>query len=675
MEQRTLYRLLHWCGLCALVCASFTFGASASIHTETARAAIRDSDPNQPFASVVDCIETNGSQSPRFATSCFGSAWSIDSYAATGDPNTGDAPGANTAIYSFGDAQPDGSADLVTAGAANGHAAEATLQQVGATYGLAYSAGRNPASPLAGQARLFSGAYTKRLTRFGSGGPGAVYVTRGGTTAPYVTIPSVMPGPAALGGFAANGQPGDGNYANFPNGTSGATFSAGMGGVHTLYNDDTSIAYAGRTGLGDIDLDVQERFLYVVNLWNRLVYRVDTWNTGDPQSTVVPLPVPPQYSDALACNPSGLSGPQDLRPFGLLVTSDSLYLGLTCSAHQSQNAGDLAIGILRFDIASGVWVGWALGAFLNPYDAQRLSGVFNSAWNPWRDSEAGEPFGPVGPAFRTHPQPILADMELTERGDMLIGLRDRYGDMTGSGAMLSFSGTGQGDILLAPRTGPQTWGAPRTDQEDFVDNAQYVGNGDPELAGGALALVPGTHAGGAGEEVIGTFMNPYGAQSAGAAWWNNSAGLPQAREELYTFGTDVNRFGKASGLGDVEILCEYRAIGDRVWRDDNGNGAQDNGEPNIDGVLVNLRDAGGGLQAQVRTGIATGISQNYRFYVQPFTQYTVEIDPSNFAPGGVLAGYGPTLANAVADDADSDVDAQNRIVVPAGPNRDLAMTF
>ncbi|HEU5089299.1 MAG TPA: hypothetical protein VFT99_17710, partial [Roseiflexaceae bacterium] len=286
MEQRTLNRLVHWCALCALVCMSFTLNANPGIHTETTQAAIRDNGANQPFASVVDCIETNGSQSPRFATSCFGSAWSVDTYAAAGNPANGDAPGANAAIYSFGDAQPDGSADLVTAGAANGHTGEATLQQVGATYGLAYSAGRNPASPLAGQARLFSGAYTKRLTRFGPAGPGAVYVTRGGTTVPYVTIPAVVPGPVGLGGLAANGQPGDGNYANFPNGMSATTFSAAMGGIHTLYSDDTSIADAGRSGLGDIDLDVQERFLYVVNLWNRLVYRVDTWNTGDPQSTV-----------------------------------------------------------------------------------------------------------------------------------------------------------------------------------------------------------------------------------------------------------------------------------------------------------------------------------------------------------------------------------------------------
>ncbi|HEU5089021.1 MAG TPA: DUF11 domain-containing protein, partial [Roseiflexaceae bacterium] len=95
----------------------------------------------------------------------------------------------------------------------------------------------------------------------------------------------------------------------------------------------------------------------------------------------------------------------------------------------------------------------------------------------------------------------------------------------------------------------------------------------------------------------------------------------------------------------------------------------------INGVLVNLRDTGGSLLAQVRTGNATGISQNYRFYVQPFAQYTVEIDPSNFTPGGILAGYGPTLANAAADDADSDLDTQNRIAVPAGPNRDLTMTF
>jgi uncharacterized repeat protein (TIGR01451 family) len=644
---------------------------------QPAWAAIRNNNAAQPFGSVVDCIETGAANAPRFASSCFGSAWDSSSYAGPGNTSNGDAPGTNAAIYSFGDAQPDGSADLVTAGqAVNGHAPAATLQDVGAVYGLAFSAGRNPVSPVAGQARLYSGAFTKRLTRFGPGGPGAIYVTSAGSSALYITIPGVIAGPANAAGFAANGQPGDGSMVTFPNGTSPAAgnYTNAMGGIHSLQSDNSTIAWAGASGLGDLDIDPQEHYLYVVNLRNRLVYRIDTWNAS-PQSTVVALPAPPEYADPGACNASGASGPKDLRPFGLLVTGDSLYLGFTCTAQSSQDRRDLAAGVLRYDMASAAWAGAVMGVALPSFDAQRQSASFNSQWRPWRDDENGDPFGPVGPSFRTYPQALVADVELSEQGDLLFGLRDRYADMTGSSLRLSFAGTSQGDILAAPRTGPFSWGAPSPAAEYFGDNAIYPGNGDPELAGGALALIPGTHSGTMGQELIGTFMNPYGAQSYGAAWWNSTGGAPSAREELYTFGSDVTRFGKAAGLGDVEILCEYRSVGDRVWRDANGNGVQDAGEPDIDGVLINLRDASGTLLAQVRSGSTGGMSGNYRFYVQPFQSYSVEIDPSNFVPGGALAGYGPTLANAGADDVDSDIDAQSRMTIPPAGNRDVNMTF
>ena len=169
----------------------------------------------------------------------------------------------------------------------------------------------------------------------------------------------------------------------------------------------------------------------------------------------------------------------------------------------------------------------------------------------------------------------------------------------------------------------------------------------PEEAAGSLAYVPGTHAGAFGGEVISGMMDPFFSNSAGAAWFNMTGGARTSGEELYTNFINATRFAKASGMGDVEVLCAWRAVGDRVWRDTDGNGQQDAGEADIAGVRLNLRDANGALLAQVTTGSVAGMTGNYRFYVNPYQSYTIEIDASNYAAGGVLFGLGERREFAV----------------------------
>ena len=49
-------------------------------------------------------------------------------------------------------------------------------------------------------------------------------------------------------------------------------------------------------------------------------------------------------------------------------------------------------------------------------------------------------------------------------------------------------------------------------------------------------------------------------------------------------------FGKANGMGDVLVLCDSAPIeiGNRVWRDVNGNGIQDANENGIDSLTIEL---------------------------------------------------------------------------------------
>ena len=106
----------------------------------------------------------------------------------------------------------------------------------------------------------------------------------------------------------------------------------------------------------------------------------------------------------------------------------------------------------------------------------------------------------------------------------------------------------------------------------------------------------------------------------------------------------------ASNTSDDTIdfgFYEPVALGDFVWEDLNGNGQQDNGEPGINGVSVNLyrcSDAPG-----VDPALATKITAGNGGYL--FTNLAPGCYKLEFVTPG---GYSPTLANTGADATDSD---------------------
>jgi fimbrial isopeptide formation D2 family protein/uncharacterized repeat protein (TIGR01451 family) len=91
-------------------------------------------------------------------------------------------------------------------------------------------------------------------------------------------------------------------------------------------------------------------------------------------------------------------------------------------------------------------------------------------------------------------------------------------------------------------------------------------------------------------------------------------------------------------------LFQRVAIGDRVWRDLNGNGVQDGGEPGARGVTVRLLDAGGTVIATT----VTALNGSYGFdNLLPGT-YSVQF----LAPGGSVF----TTRDVGSDSRDSDAD-------------------
>jgi uncharacterized repeat protein (TIGR01451 family) len=632
----------------------------------SARAAIAP-QPTASVASVVACIQPAQPSytSPRLATTCFGSAWDKSAYSQADNITNGDANAGDPALVSFGDDPAD------TPGSEQGHVPLATLGQVGAVYGTTYSSGSNPAAPAATQVkRAFVSAYTKRLTRYGPAGPGGIYEVNlsTGSTRPYVQVPGVVPGPATAQSGPAGfpNTPGDGSQAVFPNGL--GAYTPELGGIHTFQHDSTAIPFVGYSGLGAIRLDAFERYLYAVNLRDRRIYRFDTW-AANPQASVTVLP------DVIAalqpCAARG--GVANYRPFALYLTSSSLYLGGTCTAETTGNRAGLGARVDRLDLSTGTWSN-ALGTALLAYDAQRgtlPSTTFSLAWQPWsNDKKVVFPAGGVAP----RPMPILAGISVTEDGRMQLGLRDRTGDVGANYRLPAENGRAFGDLLPAEPAGFGHWGAPNPLSEVYSDSDTR----DNEKPWGGVTTLPGSHSGGTGSEVVTTYLAPFRANSAGVAWFPASGGAPAGREELYwtgqnNSGDNPTTFAKTSGLGDLELLCPWRKIGDRIWLDLDANGVQDAGEVGIPGVRLQLVDP----QGQVVAMVTTDAQGSYAFYVDPFAAYTVRIDPSQLGSStGPLAGLRLTDTDAGGDDTkDSDTNAQGQIAVPSAGNRDVNLTY
>ena len=95
------------------------------------------------------------------------------------------------------------------------------------------------------------------------------------------------------------------------------------------------------------------------------------------------------------------------------------------------------------------------------------------------------------------------------------------------------------------------------------------------------------------------------------------------------------------------------AIGDFVWDDLNADGIQDAGEPGLEGVVVNLEDAGGGLLQSTVTD-ANGL---YLFTDLCADTYVVVVDGNTLPPG-----YVPSLCNVGVDDT-LDNDCSPAVVV------------
>ena len=381
------------------------------------------------------------------------------------------------------------------------HFALADSWQLGAAYGLAY----RPDVPL-----IYVAAYLKRGAPFGPAGPGGIYIydLRSGELSEWLRVPNV--------GLDPHDRADD----YFPD-----------AGARDL---------VGKRSLGDIDLSPDGQVLFVMNLADRQIYR---YRTADGM--------------LLGSFPHGAaseSWSDDARPFGLKTRGDRLYHGVINSAEVSKHPRwlDAQVYESAFD---GSEVRLVLDFNLRYERGTSILRV-PANWRPWRDFFHPTTF--YG-SLSVYPQPMLSDIEFTAEGDMILGFRDRFGDMTfgffESGEIPPGEGIGisAGDIVIARRRGDEWIAEP--EPEHYVDDGplsqRNLAARHAETSFGGLAQLTSR------DVVVMTGMSPLRSDSGGAFWLDNATGIDLGREQLYYFirTEPASTFNKSNGLGDLELLC------------------------------------------------------------------------------------------------------------------------
>lgn len=583
-------------------------GANLVGGSQTGRASAVAVDPGS-VASIVSGLNKAGG-GPRFETTVFGY-----------QEDTLPVPDVD-AVVSFGDEKPDPNGPYPTAQTVvwQNHAAHATVGQIGAVYGIAHSEGNPEATAAAAKSpRSFYGAYLKSQTRFGPSGPGGIYVRSGSTVTPYVTIPNA-------GGDASP-----------------------LGGLHAATGTDIT-AKVGKASLGDLEIDAEEHFLYVTNLFDGRVYQVDTWT-----NTVV---------GALAKSPNTCADASDQHPFGLKVKGSMLYVGTVCSAEASHDPAKLGADVWAYNTVTKTWAAAAV------MHAVPVNGSFGG-FTPWSDDISGAVVGNRGA--------MLTGIDIDPSGSMVLGLRNRSGDI-GTTTATYKQINGSGAVSITPPNGAGGW-------KNFIEVDPNIANVDAapvaplvtprtfesgSSALGAVVSLPFTHTGQPGSEIAASQRDVFAWDAQGVLWFDvvnpgplTSSGAEEANR--------ASNFSKASGLGDLELLATWRSFGDRVWLDANGDGLQTTGENGVAGVKLNLKST---CTSATLASVTTDAQGHYSFYVKPFEAYTVVADATNFAAGGALLNH--TYTQQVAGDGTNNSKADigtGCVAVGKGSRENVNLTY
>lgn len=451
--------------------------------------------------------------------------------------------------------------------------------QTGAIWGLAWDDTNK---------KLYQSSFVKRHAGFGPLGMGGIYVTDmslGISSSEFVDLAAAG---VDLGTVPERDLPSDPSIPSV---------------------DADAFAAVGKSGLGGLDVSVDGKTLYVMNLAVPELVVIDT----ETAEVAGKIPIPD-----LGC----VNGA--VRPFAVKVAADgNLFAGAVCSAENAGTVADLSAHILQLD---GEQFSTVFSFSLDQFKRGPLTGGFAPGeWNPWTDEWVD---------IDAYPTPILSDIEFDIDGSLIIALMDRTGHMVGlnqpspndAQSTSLFNRSAGGDVIRICNVAGAYY--VEGDEQcpynslpgDRGGDEFYTGDSfEPnfETALGGLAFSPNSG------EVVATVATPFEYFTTGTRWFDNETG--EARRGYQVSAGNFLFFGGANGLGDIEVICRNAPVevGSRVWRDLDEDGLFDVGEPLLPNVRIELYDVDNGeslatvvSDANGRFGFGSGFGADSDAYVR-----------------------------------------------------------
>lgn len=522
----------------------------------------------------------------------------------------------------------------------------ATASQIGATWGVAYQKTTKYA---------FTSAVLRRFAGFGPLGTGGIYKVNMATpTAPvtsnWIDVKTI----------------GINTGSDTRNATAANTLSTAPG---TPAWDAEAFNQIGKRGIGGIDFNDRGDTLWLMNLADKKLYGIKNVN---PAVTPTAANVIGGYTVALPAGYSYITNANDFRPWAVKYYKGLVYVGAVCSGESTPwSSFNLRGYVLSFNPANPAAGFTYVTDFPLNYTRYAYGTGSTFTFQTWLTNATIQ--------YSTA-QPIVSDLEFDLDGSMIVALADRgglqggnqnyYADPTATNTTLLESNT-MGDILRFCKTGSTyiqsgVASCPNPAENIYPTSEYYWGDTGPltnstdqfnEGGAGSIAFLAGSGS------VIETAQDAYGWYSGGTIAFSNKTGGDLWRYCVYDPSVP-GASGKATGLGDIEPLCDPAPIeiGNRVWLDSDRDGIQDAGEAGLSGITLQLYQ---GLTL-VAT-VVTDANGNYKFTgLLPNTSYTISLALGQAALGGKPLSNTNAGSNDLIDNDMSKVGNTGLILLTTG---------
>jgi hypothetical protein len=487
---------------------------------------------------------------PRVATSVF-----TNGNLTPGAGNSGNLRDAITIQYGLANA-------VSPVPGSNGILAPATHGDMGSVWGVAHH-------PQSG--KLLYSAVLKRHSALGPGGSGAVYLTDPATTAgatvlfnldalgfptraagtyayPATATPTVT-GQATVNNIPYTGVIGTNAERGIPNGTTPYASFASPGDAHSY--DAAALAQAGKVGLGGLDVSDDGKYVFVMNLFDKKLYRITLVNPATPGTPAVTVADVKAFTLTDPAYTGGTYRPwavkyyrgkvfvgmtNDLSGTGLSAGSTGILNGIESTVPKYTDAkgsvysldDPTTAGAGTFTLVTDVALNYArlgVAGEIDGFDKLAASpgaasnGVNENhifRYNPWNDNyDNFKQDNTQGNMKLCFPQPILSDIDFDMTNNaFVVSIMDRLGFQC---SYRTYSPKDQG-----PDDGPL--------------NSTQTAYGNSELASGDLIKVPFTATCG-----IGTILPNNSAANnefyTGDYYGNGGVITPAFHQEIASGGT------------------------------------------------------------------------------------------------------------------------------------------